>query len=190
MARAIARAVGGVGYAVDVGASDGVSINATYDLEGAGWTVLCVEPNPFFAPLLKRERAFVEICACADYRGIDHSFFVHLDNPEAFSGLKRVHHPRWHPDPGARFETIKVRVETLDHLLAKWEFPRLDALKVDTEGTELDVLRGLDLERWKPRIIVAESWDEETPITNHLAPFGYRKVDRVVVANVYLREAE
>ena len=59
------------GYAIDVGASDGVSVNTTWALERAhAWTVLSVEANPEFRDQLIRERAWVEMCACAE-RGKD-----------------------------------------------------------------------------------------------------------------------
>jgi FkbM family methyltransferase len=38
--------------------------------------------------------------------------------------------------------TIQISVDTLDHQLAEARIPRVDFLKLDTQGTELDILKG------------------------------------------------
>ena len=178
-----------IGYAADVGAYDGVTRSNTLLLEARRWTVLCIEPNPMVARALKKNRAFVQDVAC-DAKPQDRAkLWIHENNPEAHTALRPVTtHPVWHPDKGATFTPVMVAVETLDHCLERAEFPRLDALSIDTEGTELQVLQGLDLMKWKPHVIVAESWDEDTPITPYLSEFGYRRVRRAVVNNCYRRE--
>jgi FkbM family methyltransferase len=177
------------GYAVDVGASDGVSINTTIMLEkNYRWTVLSVEPNPYFKPFLHANRAFVEMCACGSTPQEEAPFHIHLENPEAYSALNVRKHPINKPRPDAKWSTIMVPVRTVDQLLAKWEFPRLDVLCVDTEGTEVDVLKGCELKRWKPTIIVVECWDKTGPTHEYLREQGYRCADTSVHNYVYLRE--
>lgn len=166
------------GHAVDVGASDGVSVNSTYGLEKTrGWTVLSVEPNPEFWPALTTERAFVERCACADYVGTA-TMHVNADIPEAYSTIGS----RPGVESGyALWNEIEVRVDTLERLLEKWQFPKLDVLCVDTEGTELAVLQGLDLAKWKPIVVVTECWQPTGPIDGYLEALGYRKHPRIQV---------
>lgn len=176
------------GFGIDVGASDGISINTTYALEASHrWTILSVEANKDFAPLLKQHRARVEICACS---GPDSPasamFWINTCNPESFSALKPAPREDRYPNENVKFKTIAVPVRTVDALLDRWEFPRLDLLCIDTEGTELDVLRGCDLRRWKPRVIVTECWDKVGPIDPYLAGFGYEKVARNVDNDLWL----
>ena len=45
-------------------------------------------------------------------------------------------------------EQVKVRVETLDEMITRQKIARVDLLKVDVEGAELDVLRGLGSGSW------------------------------------------
>jgi FkbM family methyltransferase len=49
-------------------------------------------------------------------------------------------------------------------------------LNVDCEGWDLPVLRGLDFDRCRPRIISVEAWNhtEQTAIGNFLVRYGYR----------------
>ena len=147
------------GWAVDVGASDGTTVNSTYGLETVrGWTVLNVEPNPEFRDWLTENRRLVEKCACADFIGR-----VPPKGLAMYSDWKQ----------------IEVDVTTVEVLLAKHKFPKLDLLCVDTEGTELDVLKGVDLEKWKPKVIVTECWELEGPIDEYLATRGYQKISRI-----------
>lgn len=175
------------GWCVDVGASDGISVNSTWKLEKEDrWTVLCVEANPDFGEMLRRERAFVEGCACADYEG-RHAFSVNEDHPEAYSALEVLDHPIVRHMAGKDWKKLRVRVKTVDGLLDRWQFPRLDALCVDVEGGEAAVLRGANLPRWKPRVVIAESWDQGA-LDPVLVPLGYRRVWRSVSDDLYLRE--
>ncbi len=170
---------GHIGYAVDVGASDGISINTTFGLEEARWTVLSVEANPDFGPMLKKHRAFVEMSAVGWKPGTA-TFHINDTNPEAYSALS-VTGRRDLPGVGdAKFRDITVPVTTVDALMEKWEFPRLDVLCIDTEGTELDVLRGANIPKWRPRTIVAEMWGEVGPLDLWLESHGYTKVARSV----------
>ena len=173
------------GYAIDVGASDGVSINTTFALEESRWTVLSVEANPEFAPMLKKYRAFVEMCACG-WRPGTAKFHINTDNPEAFSSLSPTKRVDVEGAVGARFKVVEVRVETVDALLEKWEFPRLDVLCIDTEGTELDVLRGANIEKWLPKVVVTECWDKVGPIDIWLESHGYEKVGRNVHNDLFI----
>ena len=174
------------GWAVDVGASDGQSVNSTHYLEKAlGWTVLCIEPNPHFKPMLLRNRVLVETCAIGDKPG-DAKLHVNLGNFEAFSSIAPSwSHRRVREEAGKEWESVAVRVRTLDSLLDQYEFPQLDALFIDTEGTEPDVLKGCDLARWKPRVVIGESWDEGA-LDQYLP--GYKRLWRSADNDCYVRE--
>lgn len=177
------------GYCVDVGAADGISVSTTYELEELnGWTVLSVEANPEFGYLLHRHRAFVEMCACSDHDG-EETFHINTMNPEALSSLKPTDRKELLHGytPLSMWQRVTVKVRTLESLLRKWEFPRLDALCIDTEGTELDVLKGIDLGKWKPLVVVTECWDDTGPIDPYLAQFGYEKKTRNMHNDIFIR---
>ena len=177
---------GYAGYGIDVGASDGFSVNTTWVLEKHHrWTILSVEPNPEFHADLVRERAWVEKCAC-DYKAAeDRLFHVNLVNPEAYSALRPSDPYQKHEDVKIRWATIRVKTRTIDQLLEKWQFPKLDLLCVDVEGNELDVLKGCDLAKWRPEIIIVESWDKGKN-DEHMKPFGYKRVARNVDNDIYM----
>ena len=138
------------GYAIDVGANDGLYLSNTIDLEKAGWHVLCIEPNPAYGFDLWVNRKEVVIGAVSDTSGEVNFYPRVTDNNKyaAYSSLTP------HPD-GFVFP---VAVRTLDEYLAIWNPPQLDLLTVDVEGWEKKVLAGFDINRWKPKVICLEDW--------------------------------
>jgi FkbM family methyltransferase len=175
------------GFAVDVGASDGITASNTFLLEKKGWSVLCIEPSPVYTQAIKQNRMFTLDCACGHESRDQALFHVHMENPEAYSGLKRTNHPVWHADPNAHWQQTRVNIRTLNECLEQSQFPRLDAVSIDTEGTEMDVLRGFDLEKWQPKVMVIESWDEEGPVLDHVKQFGYQRLERRNVNDLFVR---
>jgi FkbM family methyltransferase len=74
---------------------------------------------------------------------------------------------------GATHITERVRTDTVDHYCREQNIPRIDLLKIDTEGHDLAVLRGAQEMLERERIGVAQ--------------FGYNS--RWVVARHFLRDA-
>jgi hypothetical protein len=72
-----------------------------------------------------------------------------------------------------------------DQILEKWEFPSLDVMSVDVEGGEIEVFKGTDLNRWKPKVIVSEAWEPGSAYP-YLSKFGYKLVARNVDNDLYL----
>lgn len=180
---------GYVGYGIDVGASDGISINSTYLLEkDYHWNIISVEPNIDFAKSLRYHRAFVEFCACSNEPG-RLKMHINDDNPEAYSSLNPTKRKDLLGIDRAVWRIVEVKVETVDRILRKWDFPQLDFICVDTEGTEKEVLEGAMLEKWKPKVIVSESWDEDGgEVRKYLAGQGYERIMRSYHNDIYRRE--
>lgn len=75
--------------------------------------------------------------------------FQHVISNPAYSGLRRRRYDR----PDERIERIQVNVRQLDEVLAPTQ--RVDFIKIDIEGGELDMLRGAarTLARWQPVLV-------------------------------------
>ena len=55
-----------------------------------------------------------------------------------------------------------VKVRSLNSLLAELDFPKvIDFISIDTENTELDVLKGIDLNVYNVKMFVIENKDKE-----------------------------
>lgn len=63
-------------------------------------------------------------------------------------------------DPEPECVECEAPVATVSSIMARLQLPHVDVLKVDVEGDELDVLRGVDGDDWpKVRQVVAEVHD-------------------------------
>lgn len=163
------------GFFVEVGANDPHLLSQTWPLEQLGWTGLLVEPLQACADKLAaarpRSRVVRAACAGPDQRG---SAVFHVADRSTKSGLAR--HV---DDQSVRYigqETVPV--VTLDDLLTERPPARLDFVSIDVEGTELDVLRGFDLARWRPELVLLE--DRVSSLDKHrfFLTRGYRLLRR------------
>lgn len=176
-----------VGYAVEVGAFDGFTGSNTLLLERRGWTTLAVEPNPDLEGGLRLWRKLYRLCACGAQNLAAAPFHIYNASPSGHSSLAPIlDHPTERIEVND-WKIVTVPVRTLDSLLEEAQFPRLDFLSIDTEGTELDVLKGINLEKWTPKIIMSECWDEGGPAIEYLYDRGYDHIHRSLVNDIYLR---
>lgn len=163
---------GGTGYFVEVGAYDPIFQSQTYHLELAGWDGLLIEPVPDLAENLDRSRrAKVRQCACVAPADAVHGWVGLLER----RGNSTVHF-----DPRkVRNETvIEVPAATLDTVLDEAGVEQVDFLSVDVEGAEPDVLRGLTLSRYKPRLVLVDDTERFGETFRILRDGGYRLVRR------------
>jgi len=77
-------------------------------------------------------------------------------------------------------------VVTLDRILGEAGKPEIDLLSVDVEGTELDVLRGLDFNRHRPKLILLEDKVQSLRKHRFMRALGYKLVRRTGFNNWYI----
>jgi FkbM family methyltransferase len=126
----------------DIGANKGQTIDFVQEaLPGAKITAF--EPNPELAATLKRkysDAGVIESCAVGAEDG--HALLHAMDNDE-LSSLLNLSRGKGNPFSETRHaRDIAVRVTTVDNYLLKRGIPRIGLLKIDTQGFDLDVLRG------------------------------------------------
>jgi FkbM family methyltransferase len=134
------------GYYVDVGANDGVYFSNTHLLEKTyGWKGICVEPLPdTYARLVKNRPKAQCVCVAAyDQSGLTKKFCV----ANLLSGI--VDHIDCHMEAKNQ-PIIEVQTRTLTEILDEYKAPSfIEYLSVDTEGSELEVLKSIDFSRYR-----------------------------------------
>lgn len=139
-----------VGFFVDFGAADGKTFSNTYWLEKAkGWRGLLIEPNPD-QTIKDRPNSIIERVAVGPADTITLELTA---DPDLARSLPSQ--PNTEPRLKSRgfVEVESVRLTTL---LERHNIDRVDLMSVDTEGTEIEAWRTLDLNRWRPRVVIVE----------------------------------
>lgn len=163
------------GVFVDVGAHDGVDINNTYFYEKElEWTGICVEPIPNIYQKLRDNRSAKCVHGCA-YNKNGTVKFQWLDGyTEMLSGIEETYNSK-HCDRvdrelkqhGGNRTLIEVPCYTLEKLLEDSNITHIDYLSIDTEGSEMQVLEGINFDRVKIDVIEVENnYPEELPMFN------------------------
>jgi FkbM family methyltransferase len=183
-----------VGTCVEVGAYDGVSLSNTMMFEKLGWDCLCIEPIPesFQKCQQVRKRALNVAIGTQDQTTQTFSVFTLMGNNKcAISGL----------EPDARLiqshahmiqqkHDIEVSVRSLTAVLDEAKFPTtIDFISIDTENTEIDVLKSLDMNKYLVRVFIIENNFNEPQIEEYLKPFGYTKIHRLAVNDFYVHSS-
>ena len=146
------------GTYVDVGAADPDEDSVTKAFYERGWSGLNVEPAPDYAERLAAARPrdrLAQVCAGATTGSIVLQHVAGTGLSSVVEGAVKLR-----DDESFTIEEIEVPLRRLDDLLDEAGFTPSDDihfLKIDVEGFEESVIRGIDLTAWRPWIIVAES---------------------------------
>jgi FkbM family methyltransferase len=144
------------GYFVEVGAYDGVALSNTYALEKLGWKGICCEPLASrFGDLIKNRSA--HCCNQAVYHttGLTVSFDIE-GNYGMLSGINKHIDAHKHV-VNKNKQTVTMQTISLNDLLERFEAPPfIEYLSLDTEGSEYEILRTLDFNKWQFGIIDVE----------------------------------
>jgi FkbM family methyltransferase len=180
-----------VGYAVELGAADGLYLSNTYGLEKVGWKVLCIEPFQKYYKELVKNRPITLNVACASYNLDPQPLLVYsrTEGQEPVTslwGLDDDFIEHFCPDAKKESEEL-VDTKTLDWCLETVGFPRLDFLSLDVDGIEVDVLNGFDIKRWGPTIAAVENPFDSLEIKGYFEDANYHLIARTHVNDIWVK---
>jgi FkbM family methyltransferase len=148
------------GVVVEVGANDPTALTSqSLHLENElGWQAVLIEPNPDLAQRARDERPRAKVfefaCVSSDDIG-ELSFYI----PVTTTGEIHSHasiEKNIDDQQYAEHRVLKVRSKTLNSILDESGIQQIDLLSIDVEGAEMEVLKGLDLSKHRPRLILLE----------------------------------
>jgi len=186
------------GFFIECGANDGISQSNTLLLEQKmNWTGLLIEPG--YSNYNKcrelRQGCIVENCALVSneykkdtiegnfennsHNGLMNSINLYPDyfNQEMIFWANKFKNEN-------KSECVSVRCYTLQYLLDKHKIDKVDFFSLDVEGYEIEVLKGLDFTKIRPRYILIETTSSEyyrEIIESYMINKNYKLVDRLSV---------
>jgi FkbM family methyltransferase len=174
------------GFFVEVGANDPFVNSISYPLECIGWRGILIDPL---------KKCYQNIL---DNRPLAKSFHCACVSPEQI-GKITIHAPdetSVYASVGKNIDDIdliyshseEVDALTLDQILEGLNHPDIDLLSIDTEGTELNVLKGLDLSKNRPKLIIIEDKLYNLSKHSYLKKHGYKLVKRTMVNSWYVKQ--
>lgn len=179
------------GNCVEVGVANGTKGSNTLFFEERGWQTLCIDPIPEHVEEAKETRNLVVECACANFDGFDWFTAYDIGDHSIKSSLSSLStDPRLiesHKDITNNTDQFMVEVRRLTKVLQEQDWPtKIDFISIDTEGTELDVLRGLDLGKYEVRLLVVENNFEDEDIREYLECFDFEFTERFFVNDFFV----
>ncbi len=167
------------GLMIDVGAHLGAAL---FPFAHSGWRVFAFEPdsknrNRLRASFGGLQNVVIDSRAVSDHAQ-EKAILYRSKESNGISGLSAFH-PSHHP-------AEEVNVTTLEYFFDEQGFAHqdIDFLKIDTEGFDLHVLKGIPWHRISPRLILCEFEDSKTiplgytfhDLANFLVNHGYRLI--------------
>ena len=185
------------GIFLDIGAHDGECLSNTYVLEKEfGWTGICFEPMLHEFKKLEKTRASINYnVAVYDTKGIETFTMLDYDGyPDMLSGITKditVAHMngiyREQNAIGGIIKQIKVETVVLNDILEENKIYDIDFMSIDTEGSELKILKSIDFNKFNIKVIVCENGPGIPDIRNFMKTVGYNFHKRLRIDDVFIK---
>ena len=146
------------GIYIDIGCQHPIKNSNTYLLFKKGWEGINVDLDKDNIELFKRSRSNdnnFNKALSNDVKEVD-LYFYHKKSPINTIDKKTSEFQK------AKVSSIKkIKTDTLNNIIlnTKYKDQSFDLLSIDVEGHELEVLKGFDLNKFSPKVIVVEYLD-------------------------------
>ena len=172
------------GFYIDVGAQDEEACSVTRYFYEKGWSGINVEPVREFADSFSSRERDITICCAAGSEDAIIPMTVSLN-----TGLSsfQAENAKLITNLGYTIETRDIQVRKLSSILEDLGInsKSFEFLKVDVEGYELNVIQGIDLLRYRPKIILCEVTKPNTSSKTENYPFLCSAIESHGYHNLY-----
>jgi FkbM family methyltransferase len=107
-----------------------------------------------------------------------------LSRHEVERAVFRIHDAFSAPIPEVEIESTEVLSLTFESLCRRHEIRELDLLVIDAEGHDYEIIKGIDFERHRPRLLIYEnnhlSAGEREESRAYLERLGYETMDETI----------
>ena len=162
------------GIYIDVGCHHPLINNNTYLLYKNGWRGINVDLDFSSIDMFNyfRPDDCNKLKAVSNIKGFTKFYFFH----------NRAHKNTISKKSSTGAKLIKrIETDTLDNIIKKSKFliKKIDFLSIDVEGNELNVLKGLNFKKYKPKVVVLEFIDPS------IKEFYGHKIENIMSSKIY-----
>ena len=162
------------GIYIDIGCHHPLINNNTYMLYKRGWSGINIDLDYSSIEMFNyfRPNDFNYKVALSSKKGEANLFFFHNRAPK--NTLNKAN------GKGAKL-VKKIKTDTLDNIIkhSKLSIKEIDFLSIDVEGNELEILKGLNIKKYKPKVIVLELINKNTSF------FYEQKINNIQKSLIY-----
>ena len=158
------------GFFIELGANDGLKqSNTAFFEKEMGWNGILIEPSleGYEKCKINRKNSICLNYACVSNDYKDNYVLGDFHNNHLMGSVNGVRNNSKN--------LIKVNAITLEKILDEHCNTDIDFLSLDTEGYELNILKGLNLEKYRPKFMLIEVYTKDfTNIVNYLNMNNYK----------------
>lgn len=158
------------GFFIELGANDGLfQSNTAFFEKKMEWSGILIEPSLEGYEKCKKNRpnsiCLNYACVSNDYKDEYIEGDFKDNNPMGSINGNRL----------GRQNLVKVKAVTLEKILEEHCHTNIDFLSLDTEGYELEILKGLNLDKYRPKFMLIEIYKKDyNDIVNFLNLQNYK----------------
>ncbi len=166
------------GFYIDAGACEPENYSVTKAFYDAGWSGINIEPvEKWHNQLLAARPRDINLRVAAGAAAGEITFY---EMPDTGLSTTDLNIAEYHENvAGYKKKAYTVPVQSISHICKKYDISIIHFLKIDVEGAEKDVLKGVDFSKIKPWIILVESTIPSTRIAN------YQNWESILLGNGY-----
>ncbi len=179
------------GFYIDVGCHDPIRISNTFKLYLLGWNGINIDADKNVMRKVSKVRKLdINICTAVSDTVKEVTYYRSAETPNV-NTISAETYETWKSNWNFDIKDQEIiTTTTLTNILTEHVAvgKKIDLLTVDVEGHEWEVIKGLDLNLYRPKLIVLECHDfqnyTETTIYKHLIANHYTLAGFVIM-NVY-----
>ena len=153
-----AKRIGDFTY-LDIGANHPVRMNNTYKFYKAGFTGVCIEPDPNVFAVLRKKRPR-DICLNVGISATEdlHANFYMMDSPLLNTFSKEVAEELQANRQSTIREIIRVPLKIVDNIIEQYFFRKAPVfINLDVEGLDEIILKNFPFNKYRPFIFCIET---------------------------------
>ena len=185
------------GIFIDIGAHDGITLSNSWFFEHElGWKGICFEPLPSVFEQLGVNRNCICLNNCVAGQEGEVIFREVVGYSQMLSGIENSYDPlhkqrieREIKEKGGSYKYHSIKCRVLNNVLKEHDVSSIDLISLDVEGSEFEILKSIDYEKFFIKVICVENVYNIEIIRDFLLSKGFSLVTRIECDDVFLNNA-